>query len=490
MTLETLNRIWPHIVGVLTLFIALLTAGHAVLHKRDSRAAVLWVGLIWFVPVLGPVLYLCFGINRIRRRAILLRAANTLHSEFSTLHSKEGQHFSLSAPHSTLPSPPHLRDLSLLVGRVVGRPLIPGNCVEPLVNGDDAYPAILDAIDAATTSITLTTYIFDNDTSGRIFVEALKRAVERGVAVRVLIDSAGTHYSFPPIVVPLRRAGVRVARFLPTVAPWRLMTMNMRSHRKILVVDGRIGFTGGMNFRAGNLLKDNPRCPVQDLHFKLQGPVVAQLQEAFAADWAFTTREILEGNAWFPKLDVKGHVVARAIPDGPDEDFEKLRWTILGALACARKCVIIVTPYFLPDPAVISSLNLAALRGVSVDIVLPSKSNLSYVHWASRAMWWQVLKRGCRVWLTPPPFDHSKLMLVDDHWALLGSANWDPRSLRLNFEFNVECYGDELVECLTTIAKSKMNHPDSHQVSLKEVDQRGLPSKLRDGIARLFTPYL
>jgi cardiolipin synthase len=347
---------------------------------------------------------------------------------------------------------------------------------------------MLDAIKAATRSVSLATYIFDNDRSGRRFVEALGDAVKRGVQVRVLIDDAGARYSLPSILHPLRHARVPVARFLPTLAPWRLMTMNLRNHRKIMVVDGRVGFTGGMNLREGNLVAEQPRSPVQDLHFRLEGPAVAQLQETFADDWAFATKEKLSGDAWFPKLSPGGPVVARAIPDGPDENFEKLRLTILGALACAETSVYILTPYFLPDPAVVSALSVAALRGVRVEIILPGQNNLPVVHWASRAMWWQVLQRGCRIWLTPPPFDHSKLMVVDGQWALLGSANWDARSLRLNFEFNLECYDYGLATRLEALLRRKLT--EAKEITLKEIDSRSLPERLRDGSARLLTPYL
>src|SRR5262249_41997690 len=162
-------------------------------------------------------------------------------------------------------------------------------------------------------------------------------------------------------------------------------SMNLRIHRKIVVVDGEVGFTGGINIRIGHCLQRHPRSPVQDLHFRVQGPVVGQLQEAFADDWMFTTGEALRGELWFPQLRKTGPVLARAVTDGPDEDFEKLRWTLLGALAIARHSVQIITPYFLPDPAVVSALNLAAMRGVQVEILLPSRSNLPFVHWASRA---------------------------------------------------------------------------------------------------------
>jgi cardiolipin synthase len=147
-----------------------------------------------------------------------------------------------------------------------------------------------------------------------------------------------------------------------------------------------------------------------------------------------------------------------------------------------------MTPYFLPDPAIVSALNLAAMRGAQVDILLPSVNNLPFVQWASRAMWWQVLEHGCRIWLTPPPFDHTKLMVVDGGWTLLGSANWDARSLRLNFEYNVECYDTHLAKRLEALIE--MKRQPAHLVTMEEVDGRILPVRLRDGLARLLTPYL
>jgi cardiolipin synthase len=216
--------------------------------------------------------------------------------------------------------------------------------------------------------------------------------------------------------------------------------------------------------------------------------VVEQLQEAFADDWFFCTRERLHGPTWFPQQQAAGSVIARALVAGPDKNFEKLRWAIQGALACAQREVRIVTPYFIPDQSIISALNVTAMRGVAVDIVMPSKNNLPYVDWASRAMWWQVLERGCRIWLTPPPFDHSKVLLVDGAWAMIGSANWDPRSLRLNFELNLECYGAEFASELTKVIDAKMKK--ARRVTLEQMDKRSTAVRLRDGTARLLSPYL
>lgn len=478
------HQAWHILFAAVDVVLALAASSHAVLYKRDSRAAIAWVGFIWLVPLVGPLLYFIFGINRLRRHAVLLRG------RLEKYRSQTGHAECLPDElHRHLPGHTgHLQLLARVVGEVVERPLLPGNQLEPLVNGDETYPAMLQAIEQARQTISLVTYIFDRDEVGLAFAQALGKAVRRGVQVRVLIDAMGTRYSWPTILGSLRREAVPHARFLPYLAPWHLLSMNLRTHRKILVADGQLGFTGGLNLRVGHCLESHPRSPVQDLHFRVRGPVVGQLQEAFADDWSFTTGETLRGESWFPKLQPAGPVLARGVSDGPDEDFEKLRWTLLGALSVARSSVRVLTPYFLPDTALVSALNLAAMRGVKIDIVLPARSNLPFVDWASRAMWWQILRPGCRLWLSAPPFDHSKLMLVDEGWALLGSANWDPRSLRLNFEYNLECYDVELARRLDVLFETK--RAAAREMTLKEMNGRSLPVRLRDGIARLLTPYL
>jgi cardiolipin synthase A/B len=481
---ERVVDLWPHIAVILTIFISIVTSGYVILYKRDSRSAVIWVAFIWLAPILGSVAYLAFGVNRVRLRARALRGKSAWYQPVPpTISCAEG--------HGGEVLPRELERLGRLaefVGKVVEKPLACGNRIKVLVNGDEAYPEMLEAIRSAKKTLSFCTYIFDNDDWGRRFADALGRAVARGVSTRVLIDDAGARYSWPSIVRTLRELDVPAVRFLPTFAPWRLMTMNLRTHRKILVADGRLAFTGGMNIREGHVLNEPSPRHVQDLQFRIEGPVVDQLQEAFADDWFFCTRERLQGPDWFPKLEPVGSTYARALVAGPDKNFEKLRWAIHGALACAEKHVKIVTPYFIPDHSLVTALNVTAMRGVRVDIIMPDRNNLPYVDWASRAMWWQVLERGCRIWLTPPPFDHSKLLLVDSTWAMIGSANWDPRSLRLNFELNVECYGREFGEEVAEIIEQKLQR--ARPVTLQEVDSRPLPIRLRDGIARLFSPYL
>ncbi len=473
---------WPYAVGIVVLAFNLAATGHVLLQKRDVRAALAWVGLIWFVPVIGAVLFATLGLNRIRRRASELQ--------------RERRRIPLSTPSDTMIARvgteatvrPSLKALARLGEAVSGRPLLTGNSVRALHNGDEAYPEMLAAIDAARHTVALASYIFGDDKAGRPFVEALARAVKRGVQVRVLIDGFGTRYTWPPVERALRAAGVRTALFLPGIRDAGLGFFNLRSHRKVLTVDGRVAFTGGINIQARNIHADDPPRMVRDLHFRLEGPIVGQLQEVFAEDWAFTTREILDGAGWFPTLLAVGESTARAYTDGPDGDIEILRTVLLGAIAGARESVRIVTPYFLPDQGLIGALHVAALRGVQVDIIVPSKVNIPLVQWAATAQLWQVLRPGCRVYETPAPFDHSKLLVVDRDWVLFGSSNWDPRSLRLNFELDVECHDPQLAADLDDLVATKIGY--GRRVTLEEVDGRPLLVKLGHALARLMSPYL
>ncbi len=454
---------------------------HAVLHKRDPRAAIAWVGMIWLVPGVGALLYALLGVNRIRRRAIALRRGRPP-------AAVTGGHSHRVAPEAVGGTHHGLARLARLGGRLSGRPLLHGNRVTPLRNGDEAYPLMLEAIERATTSVALSSFIFAPDAAGAPFVEALARAVGRGVQVRVLVDGVGVRYAWPPIHIVLRKAGVPVARFLPPLSASGLAFFNMRNHRKVLVVDGSVAFCGGMNIRRYHILARGDRRATRDTHFRLEGPVVAQLLEAFAEDWAFAAGEMLEGPAWQAQPVDVGPTVARTITDGPDIDLDVIRGVFLGAVSAARDSITIVTPYFLPDQAMVAALGTAALRGVHVTIVLPEKSNIPLVTWASRAMLWQVLQPGCRVFETPVPFDHTKLLVVDRAWMLLGSTNWDPRSFRLNFELDVECYDEALAAQAEALVEERRRV--AREVTLADVDARTLPVRVRDGVARLFSPFL
>lgn len=482
--LELIERFWKQALAVAGFAAAVVASGHAILNKRDSRSAALWVGVIWLSPFFGPLLYLLFGINRIERKAVSLWQGHEHASGDVADHYASPDQAVAHLPAEAR----HLRHLVALINGVTRRPLLTGNAVTVLREGDCAYAEMLAAIDAAQDSVNLLTYIFDYDAAGKQFADALDRANRRGVDVRVIIDDAGARYSRRSVSKLLQRKGVRCVRFLRTFSIWTMMGLNLRNHRKLMIVDGRIGFTGGMNIREGCLLKINPKHPTRDVHFRVDGPVVAHLQEAFVDDWLFATGETMNGPKWFPDLEKVGPVVARGISDGPDAHLRQLRWAIVGAINSAERSIKVMTPYFLPDEVLVAALNQAAMRGVHVDILLPGKGNIPFVDWAMQAGYWKVLQHGVRIWRTPRPFDHSKAMVVDSAWSLIGSTNWDPRSLRLNFEFNVECYDTELAGKLEDLMEEKM--ASAKALTLTEVDSRPLPVRFRDGVARLFTPFL
>jgi cardiolipin synthase len=324
-------------VSAVHLVLASTVSAHIVLTKPDVRAAIGWAGLVWLTPVVGSILYALFGINRLRRRAGRIRRGRQL------LWTELPDSLARSPYEVALPDgvPSAARPLATLVGAITGTPLVTGNAMDPLVNGDEAYPAMLSAIGGATRSIALATYIFDRGHVADLFIDALARAVQRGVAVRVLIDAVGARYSHPPIVRTLRAHGITVARFLPPNSPWRHPYINLRNHRKLMVVDGTIGFCGGLNIRDACVLGLKTDDPILDLHFRLRGPVVGQLQAAFADNWMGTTGKVLG-------------------PDASADSIPRLEHDDLAALRCERETVGLAqasraaaderSPYDFPQP--------------------------------------------------------------------------------------------------------------------------------------------
>jgi cardiolipin synthase len=473
------NEIWQDLLHVrhdVTLAIgfglALLVTLHVLLRKREVASAAGWIGLVWFAPILGAIGYVILGVNRVKRRALLLRQSD-------------------GGPDTRADRPPlriddELTQLDRGLGHITGRQLRSGTAVRAFHDGDAAYPPMLEAIASARHSIGMASYIFRDDEWGGHFIAALCDAHRRGVAVRVLIDGIGGGWLRSPAYHRLRHGGVPAARFMHSPLPWRMPFINLRNHKKILVVDGTVGFTGGMNIADENVMRTHPKEPVQDMHFRIEGPVVTQLVEAFLDDWSFVAGEELGGDAWLPKCAKSEGPPARVITAGPDEDIEKIEFAVLQAIACARSSVAVMTPYFLPDERLLTALAVAAIRGVAVDIVVPAKSNHPLVDWATRANVGPMLSEGVRIWQCPPPFRHSKLMVVDDEWCLIGSSNWDIRSFRLNFELNMEVYDRDLAATLSDV----MRQSRGERLTEAAIKSRTPPIRLRDAAARLLLPYL
>jgi cardiolipin synthase len=475
-----MNQLWSTIpairadVYLLTgLVLAALATMHILLRKAEVRTAVGWIGLVWFAPIAGTALYVVFGVNRVKRRARALRSGE----EWNPADHR---------PPTPAGTGNRLASLQHGIGRITGRPLLPGNAAHIFQNGDEAYPAMLAAIEAAQTSVALCSFIFHDDLWGGRFIDALTAARRRGVAVRVLIDGLGGGWVLSRAYRRLLRGDVPAARFFHSLLPWRMPFVNLRTHKKTMVVDGTLAFTGGMNIADANVQATSPHRPVLDTHFRLEGPVVGQLMEDFASDWAFTTGERLEGMSWFPAIPERAGAPARVIESGPDDDLEKVELAVLEAIACAQTRIAVMTPYFLPDDRITGSLHVAVMRGVDVELVIAHPSNHTLLDWAVRADLGPLLASGVRIWRCPPPFRHSKAAVVDDEWCLIGSANWDLRSFRLNFELCVEFYDPALAARLTDFMRTCRGP----SLTLDELNARPLAAKLRDAAARLLLPYL
>ena len=472
--MEFLTRVKPDIELSLGLVIALIVTIHVLQTKREVASAAAWIGLAWFAPFFGGFAYFVLGVNRVRRRARRVRGPSARRGR-SSLERRELAH-----------EDNHLAPLRRGVGRITGRQTEPGNVITTLANGDEAYPQMLAAIESARSSIGLSSYIMHADTIGGRFIDALQAAQKRGVQVRVIVDGIGSGWLLSRAYHRLRAAGVPAGRFMHSYLPWRMAFLNLRTHKKILVVDGRLGFTGGINIADQNIVATQPKDPVQDTHFRIEGPIIAQLVFAFARDWAFVADEDLDGEAWYPVLDQRGDSVARVVTAGPDEDLEKVEFAVLQSIACARDRIRIMTPYFLPDQRLITALSLAAIRGVDVKVIIPEKGNHRLLDWAVRANVGPLLNDGVEIWRCPSPFRHSKVMVVDGSWSLIGSSNWDMRSFRLNFELCVEVYDPALSAALEGFVEENK----VRRLGLEEINDRNFPTRIRDAGARLLLPYL
>lgn len=472
---------WPHLVLAASLLIGVCAAVHATMNKRDVRGAIGWVGVVMLSPILGALLYVVAGVNRVRVRRL----------------SRQSQDYPCGARAPVLADDDPrvgrtlgaaLAGQKILGDRVAGFPLLGGNRVTLLPDGDSAYEAMLQAIGQARHCVALQSYIFDHDAVGQAFARALAGAHGRGVQVRVLVDAVGETYSRPPIGRLLRQHKVPYARFRAGGIGLRWAYANLRSHRKLLVVDGRTGFTGGMNIRQEFSRAHAGAHAARDAHFRLEGPVLRQLMSCFAHDWALTTGQPLHGWDRFTPLPAAGSVLARCVASGPDQPLGCTHAMLMGALAAAQRRVLIQTPYFLPDVALVAALATTARRGVAVDIVIPGRNNLRLVDYAMTAQLDQVLEAGCRVWRTGGGFDHSKLMTVDGAWAFMGSSNLDPRSLRLNFELDVELYDPALAGTLERRIQAAIGGATEQTLELL-MRQPFLP-RLRNRLAWLASPYL
>lgn len=367
------------------------------------------------------------------------------------------------------------------MGQLLGPPLCDGNQIASLRNGDQMFPAMLAEIAAARTTITFETYIYWSGAIGRQFSEAFAERARAGVKVHVLLDWAGSGKIDPASLDVMRKAGVQVERYRP-LRWYHVARLNHRTHRKLLVVDGGIGFTGGVGI--ADLWLGNAESPEhwRDSHFRLEGPAVAQMQAAFMDNWIKTRAEVLHGSAYFPAIKPSGAVRAQVFKSSAREGSESVRLMYLLSIAAARHSIRLANAYFVPDDLAVESLVHAQRRGVRIEIIVPGPNiDRGLVRRASRSRWGPLLEAGIDIFEYQPTMYHCKVMVVDDLWTSVGSTNFDNRSFRLNDEANLNIFDADFAKEQTAIFEQ--DKANSRRVSLAEWQTRPWFERLAEHMA-------
>jgi cardiolipin synthase len=375
-----------------------------------------------------------------------------------------------------------------VMGNLLGPPMVPGNRVVTLLNGDEVFPAMLAAIRSARRSIDFETYIYWSGTVGREFGEALSERARAGVPTHLLMDWLGSNKADKAILDRMRGVGVEIVRYRP-LRWYSVDRINHRTHRKLLVVDGRIGFTGGVGIADQWLGHAQDERHWRDSHFRVEGPVVAQLQAAFLDNWIEAEGHVLDGEAYFPPLAPAGPNLAQAFRSAPGEGSASMRLMYLLAIAAATRSIRIANAYFVPDSQAVAMLVEARGRGVEVEILVPGPVlDAQLVRRASRATWGPLLEAGVRIYEYQPTMYHTKVMVVDDMWVSVGSTNFDDRSFRLNDEANLNVLDAAFGREQTRVFAEDRRH--SRQVTLEAWRHRPLGERLQERWARLLRSQL
>lgn len=474
---EFVSSSWEEIAGWLVLLDLALVVGTvlAVLHfKRETQSAIAWVLTIVLLPFAGAVLFWLFGYQTVHRRLLRKKVRSIA---YKALAARPGR-----APADV---PPRWDVLARLGHHRDGFPVTNGNAVELYHDGVDAYRAVLAALETAKHHVHAQFFICKSDATGKRFIEALRACARRGVRVRLLVDSVGSYALSSRLLSTLKRDGGSVANFLPL---WNPLRVNLRNHRKILVVDGRVGFSGGLNV-ADEYIHKNPKFGYwRDTHFRLAGPAVFGLQDTFLEDWYFTTQEAVTGDAYFPHIDPCGHALAQVVASGPDDDFKAIRETYVSAILRARERVWVASPYFVPDAGLRDALVIAARSGVDVRFLGLFRPDKWIPFLAARYFYSDLLAAGAKVYQYTRGMMHSKYVLVDGEFASIGSANADNRSLFLNFELNCQFFDTGIAREMEGAFLRDLK--DSIRLDAARFAERPFVSRLAENAARLFAPVL
>jgi cardiolipin synthase len=472
----------------LSVALLVVTIPWILLTKRDSTSAVAWCLLVFFVPLFGSIFFVLFGYQHIHRPLKKKRKHKQIFGlTHAALAGEMG--FGSDEPSSAW------KGLSSLASRFGAFPICGGNQVVFFHEGVSAMKAIQEAISAARHHVHLEYFIVQADETGRALLELLTKKAKEGVQVRLMYDAMGSRGLRRRLLQPLREAGGKCMTFLPLNPLRRHIQVNMRDHRKIVVVDGRVAFTGGLNI-GDEYLGKVPRFGFwRDTHMRLEGPVVAALQRVFIEGWDFAAEEDLRGPEYFPSFHDKpvtssplSTVSMQVIPSGPDMELKSIREVYFAAVLQARRRLWIATPYFVPDAGLRDALCLAGYLGIDVRLLCQNHPDKWIPWYAGRYYWSEVLTAGVKVYQYTKGMLHSKVMLVDGEWASVGSANLDNRSLYLNFEVNCLIYSPAAVEELEKAFRQDL--ADSILLDPKVYEQRPLPGRLVENASRLLSPVL
>lgn len=451
--------------------------------KKEPLSALAWCLTVIFVPLFGMIFFWLFGYQNVQRPLSRKRRHTQAYRRHDPRReSKESPDVSDRPPHG---------DWEGLVRYATALDAFPAtdhNSVTFYWDSPPLFEAVMEAIDHAEHHIHIQTFIFRSDTTGTRLMNRLAEKAKQGVEVRLIYDAVGAHDLSRKMLRQLRRAGGKASSFLSILNPLRRFQINLRNHRKLVIVDGRVGFVGGQNFGDEYLGLSKTYGYWRDTHLKLEGPSVAHLQRVFLEDWDFAEDERLKADAYFPEPIHAGRVRVQVIESGPDRELKGIREVLFAAIQRARHRVWIATPYFVPDAGLRDALLLAGRYGLDVRILGPFRPDKWIPYLASRYYWDEMLDAGVKVYQYTKGFMHSKMVLIDEDWATVGTANFDNRSLHLNFEVNCLFYSPE------TVAQLEEAFLRDFAVSIRlnpEVfAERPLLSRLAENACRLLSPVL
>lgn len=473
------------IASLLYLVTALFLCLVIIFQNRTPVKTLAWVLVVIVIPVIGIILYLVFGQyyrkNKIFSRKGLIDTNILAHAAVHQIVSLKDK---LKLKSAAVNSKSHLIRLMINNEKTV---LTEYNSVDLLINASQAFPAMIDSIKGAKEYIHLEFYRFDIDDTGNKFRGVLMDKAREGVEVRIIMDDVGSWSFKRKYIMEMRRAGVRIFPFLPVRFPFVTTKLNYRNHRKILVVDGREGYIGGLNIADKYIHGHSELGPWRDTHIRITGEAVVTLNMVFLTDWYFVCGEVLTGKAKYLRQEPSdNNCWIQIAASGPDSDWAAIMQVYFSAIATAHECIYLSTPYFSPNESILTALKTAALSGVDVRLILPDKSDSIISGWNSRSYIEELLDSGVRIYLYHTGFTHAKYILVDNVFASVGSVNVDIRSFDMNFEVTALIYDEEFASRLHDSFIEDLRN--SNEVILDFWKGRRRSEKYRESLARVFGP--